>query len=116
MATTGSNWADEVEEVIHIPHITITLALVNNNRFKLSCMAFLSHVQEEEANRMKNPPQRTHGKEVPSFPLPPPTVSYGPIPEAWVAEIRKIHREQQAEMNAMLNEWTDSLADRITQV
>lgn len=80
-------------------------------------MIFLSHVQEEEeANRMKHPPQSERNEAPPPPPSPPSAVAYGSIPDAWVAEIRKIHKEQQDEMNAILNEWTDSLADRITQV
>ena len=40
----------------------------------------------------------------------------GGVPEAWLAEVRGLFTAQQEEMKGMLAEWTDALADRVTQV
>ena len=52
-------------------------------------------------------------------PPPPPLpaqMTAGGVPEAWLAEVRGLFAAQQEEMKGMLVEWTDALADRVTQV
>ena len=52
-------------------------------------------------------------------PPPPPLpaqMTSGGVPEAWLAEVHGLFAAQQEEMKGMLAEWTDALADRVTQV